>query len=375
MYPRDDTDASLKGDMWHQLMEDLFTFGALPPEADPDAADALQDFYDYVMGLFKEYPGGKLYVERQINIPETGEFGTGDIIYVHPMIIAVLDHKSGYVPVEVKWNYQMLTYLLGLIAEFGPRPRYLLGIHQPNYDHIDGAIRTWEPDASDVEIFRDKVLSSMERPDHMEAGPWCKETYCEHRGACEAFHTYAQDDLALGWHPSEVKAIDDAALAKALDAADELNGYRQQLRAEAMRRIMNMDRTIHGYKVVKGRRNRSVTQPRALVTAVLDTLGLDYARRLFPELAWLPDLDVLREEALKCLGTPAHIEKVLKQYAQVNKLPRGAWKQLYENVVGQYIRETAEGLTLERAIDGRPAHKRGSEFGVLDPAKATTVVL
>jgi hypothetical protein len=65
----------------------------------------------------------------------------------------VIDEKSGYVPVDVKHNAQMLTYLLGAIALHGPRPRYMLGVHQPNFDHADGTFRTWEPDAGDVLTF------------------------------------------------------------------------------------------------------------------------------------------------------------------------------------------------------------------------------
>lgn len=370
LYPRDDTDASLKGDAWHEGMEDLFTLGTLPLACDPDMADALQNFYDYVIGRFKEKPGGKLYIEERVDIPETGEFGTADIILVWPDEIEVADEKSGYVPVEVEWNDQEMTYLLGVIARFGPREKYRLTIHQPNYDHIDGSLRHWEPTQADVDAHRVRVLWSMESPDHVEAGPHCKEAYCQHRGACKAFNEYVVNDLSLGWHPTELKGMDDATLAKALDASDLAGGYRNELRAEAMRRIMNMDRKIHGYKVVKGRRNRAVLDPLALVKAVRDKLGLEWARRLFPDLSWVQDLPVDREEVLKHLGTPKHIEDVLKQYARQHRLPRGGWKMLYDNVVGQYIRETAEGLTLERAIDGRPAHIRGSEFGVLGPANA-----
>jgi hypothetical protein len=74
--------------------------------------------------------------------------------------------------------------------------------------------------------------------------------------------------------------MSDADLAKALDASDELNGYRdKRLRAEAMRRIMNMDRKVDGYKVVKGRRNRAVRDPRGLWSyAVRDQLGVEWAR-------------------------------------------------------------------------------------------------
>lgn len=382
LYARDETDASLKGDLWHSLMEDLITFGTLPLTCDPDAAEMLQDLYDYVVKRFKELSrtpsfgevSVNIFVEQQLDIPETGEFGTADVVIVAYEYLEIIDEKSGYVPVKVEHNDQLMTYLLGAIALYGPRPKYRLTIHQPNYDHVGGPLRYWEPTNDDVANFRLRVLDSMSNADRVFAGPHCKETYCEHRGACAAFATYAQEDLSLGWHTSELKAMDDATLAKALDASDELGGWRNELRAEAMRRIMNMDRKIDGYKVVKGRRNRAVSDPNGLVNSVLGSLGLDWCRRLFPDLVWVTDLPVEREEVLKHLGSPKQIEDVLKEYARQYNLPRNGWKMLYDNVVGEYIRETASGLTLERAIDGRPAHKRGSEFGVIGPATSDIVL-
>lgn len=387
LYPNDETDASLKGDTWHKAMEDMIALGTLPLDCDPDMAEAMQELYDYVMRVFKAAgPGAQIYIEQRIDIVETGEFGTGDIIIVSPTMLAVIDHKSGYVAVDVFYNAQMMVYLLGLIAKYGKRPTYLIAVHQPNFDHKDGNIRKYYPTEDVVEAFRAEVLYSMARPEKIKAGHHCKDTYCPHRGACEAFRVYAQDDLSLGWHPSELRAMDDLKLAEALDAADQLSGYRNELRAEAMRRIMNMDRRIEGYKVVKGRRNRSVTDPSALILAVRDTLGMDWAKRLFPGMEWataaieqalMTTGFKVAEEICNLLGTPKHIEDLLKQYARQHKLPRNGWKQLYDNVVGEYIRETAGGLTLERAIDGRPAHKRGSEFGVIGPAQSqqTTITL
>ena len=378
MYEREDTLASLKGDHEHDLMEVLATFGTLPLDCDPDAADNLQDLYDYVIKRFKEAgPSARIYIEVQLDIPETGEFGTADIIIVCDAWIEVIDYKSGYVVVKIKKNEQMMTYLSGVVARFGVRRTYRLTVHQPNFDHIDGPLRHDDVDTLDLVEFQGRIEWSMANPDHCEAGPWCKETYCDHRGACAAFHAYTQNDLSLGWHTPELKGVSDADLSKALDAADELSGYRNELRSEAMRRIMNMDRKIDGYKVVKGRRSRIVSEARPLVQAVATTLGREWAVRLFPDLAWVPNLPIDTEEVLKHLGTPKHIEDVIKQYARQHRLPRKGWEMLYKNVVGEYIRETANGLTLERAIDGRPAHKRGSEFGVLGPAdgtKSTTIL-
>lgn len=375
LYDRGDTEQSKKGDYEHDLMETLAMFGTLPLDADPDAADNLQVLYDYIVKRMREGgPSARMYVEVQLDIPETGEFGTADIIIVCDDWIEIIDYKSGYVVVKVQGNAQMLVYLLGVVAKHGTRRQYFLTIHQPNYDHVDGALRTWPCDAEHIEMIRAQVHWSMNNPDHVQAGPHCKETYCEHRGACEAFRQYCMDDLSLGWHTSELKAMSDDDLAKALDASDELAGWRSELRAEAMRRIMNMDRKVHGYKVVKGRRDRAVSDARGLVNSAITALGCDWVYRMFPDLSWVGTFDPTLEGALKCLGTPKHIEDVIKQYARQHRLPRGGWKMIYDNVVGPYIKETAGGLTLERAIDGRPAHKRGSEFGVLqDPANLNKV--
>ena len=375
LYPEDPSVQSLKGDTWHEIMEAQILFGTLPLDCDPDAAEAMEELYEYVKKRVADGgPGTKVYVEQVLDIPQTGEFGTTDIMIVAPAWIEIIDLKGGYVPVEAHENAQELVYLLGAIAKHGPRDEYKLTIYQPNYDHIDGPLRHWTPTIQDLANIEYDIAESMSNPDRVHAGPHCKATYCNHRGACEAFGHYAQWDLSIGWHSSELKSNTDDWLSAALEASDELGGYRNELRSEAMRRIINMDRQVQGWKVVKGRRSRAVRDPRGLTTAVADALGIEWARRMFPDLAWVQDLPIEQEQVLKQLGTPKHIEDVIKQYARMNKFKRGAWKELYDKTVGEYILETASGLTLEKAIDGRPAHRRGSEFGVIDPASTPTVI-
>jgi hypothetical protein len=375
MYPNEESDQSRKGDLWHKYMEDAITFGGVPKSADTDVTDAMEDLLAYVKGrIVEKGERPKILVEVKLDIPLTGEFGTCDVLMVWDDEIEVLDHKSGYVPVDVKYNDQMMTYLTGAIAAYGARAKYRLSVHQPNYDHVDGSLRHHDVLACDVADFETKVCASIQQEHLLLAGAWCKDTYCPHRGACAAFADYTRENLALGWNTSEYKTMDDATLTKALDDAEELAGYRNALRVEAMRRIVGLDRTINGYKVVKGRRSRAVIDPAKLVESVGATMGVEWAARLFPDLAWLgdkleqviPDPANMPEEVLKSLGTPKHIENVVKQYAKALDLPRGMWETLYTNVVGQYIRETANGLSLEKAIDGRPAHRKGSEFGTID---------
>lgn len=371
MYPNEPTEASLKGDYWHELMEDTIRFGVVPSHASPDEAEAMDDLLIYVNKRIKEMTGPvQVYVEVQLQIPETGELGTVDILLVGQNEIEIIDEKSGYIVVDVKMNAQMLAYLCGAIALYGHKRKYTLTVHQPNYDHIEGTIRSFQPTTDDIEWFRQEIAYSIANDNEVKAGKHCKDTYCPHRGSCSAFLEYVQKDLALGWHPSELVSMDDETLSKALDMSDELGGWRNSLRSEAMKRIMNMDRSIPGYKVVKGRKQRQMKDAVGLVNSVAEHMGPDWAFKLFPDLEPLMiSLDfpmVTTSVALKFLGTPKHVEDICKLYARAHSLPRGGWKQIYDNVAKPYIYETNTGLSLERAIDGRPAHKRGSEFSPID---------
>lgn len=384
LYPNEPTEASLKGDYDHSVMDTTITFGLVPDDLDPGLDEAMQDLLAYVKRRMVEMGAGtKCYVETTMTIQETGEVGTADITLVGPREIEVIDYKSGYVPVIVRLNPQLGLYLLGAIFLHGERKKYTLTVCQPNYDHIDGMLRSAEMSEEDVEWLRHEIQYSIANEDIYAAGKHCKASYCPHRGSCASFDAYIGADLGMGWHTSELHSTDDDTLAERLDKIEELGGHRNVLRAEAMKRIMNLNRHIRGYKVVKGRKQREIKDAQKLVFAVAEHLGDDWPERLFPGLDWVGELGTIIEEArvcqhalpdqvLKSLGTPAHIEGVIKQYAKVHNLPRGGWKGVYDNVVGPYIIETHSGLTLEKAIDGRPAHRRGSEFDTLVSAPTSS---
>jgi len=384
LYPNESTEASLKGDFWHEVMEDTIRFNHVPVYAEPDVAEAMLDLLEYVQRRYSEMRGPvQIYTEVTLKIPETGEVGTVDIILVGAVEIEIIDEKSGYVPVNVRMNAQMLTYLCGALAEYGQKKKRIVTIHQPNYDHIDGSIRSYEVSDDDLEWFRGEISYSLANDGEFKAGTHCKDTYCPHRGTCAHFMDYVKNDLSLGWQTSELNAISDDDLSKALDMSDELAGWRNVLRSEGMKRIMNMDRTINGYKVVKGRKQRAILDPTGLINSFHGQLGEEWALKLFPTLQWAitplvgfitGNINDQAEEILKCIGTPKHVEDVCKKYAQVHGGGRGAWKRVYDQVAAPYIRETNSGLSLERAIDARPAHKRGSEFGPITSPGVVSII-
>lgn len=349
LYPNDESDASLKGEQAHKLLENGIIFGIKPDTDDPDTDLNIMGVLEWLQERKLEY--GKdcqVFAERQYDIPETGEFGTCDITLVSPNTLHIADYKNGYVPVEVDMNAQMLTYLLGAIAKFGERKNYYITVLQPNYHHTNGPYRTMKVSAEQVDWFRAEVKYAVNNTDEFKAGKHCKKTYCPHRASCQTFHAWARTDARLAWWPSDLNALDDVQLAQALDHADTLQGLRDELRKEAMRRMIQQDRQIEGYKIVKSRQDRAFADDKARehVFATCRELGA-------------ADTDLYSQKPESVAGVERYFKQRFKSFG------RGAWKDAWNNQVKEHIREFSGSLTLERASDGRPAHSRGSEFGAL----------
>ena len=260
------SEASIRGDIAHKLLEESLEWGTVPDHPDVDIMYGVMMAMEYINkmeGLHKSRGTiYNIYAEQQLDIPETGEFGTADVIFVTEDEIEIIDYKNGYVPVTIFMNAQLMCYLLGAIAKYGPRKRYQLTVIQPNYVHIDGMIRSFSPDAEQLEWFREQVFLSLASQEIL-AGKHCKNTYCPARGTCEVFLAWSQENLKLAWYPGETVAMTDEALAEAMEQADILQGYRDQLRGEAMRRMLQQNKTISGYKLVKGKKDRAYANDEA----------------------------------------------------------------------------------------------------------------
>jgi hypothetical protein len=355
-YPNNSSEASIKGDVAHDLLEDGIMFGVVPNHPDVDLVYSAMFGLEKILDTYNSYGGAKkckIYSEQSLDIPETGEFGTTDCILVTDALIHVIDFKNGYVPVDIYLNPQLLLYLCGAIAKYGERKHYKISVIQPNYVHKDGMFRHMDVSQDDLEWFRNEVAVAM-MDESIKAGKHCKTTYCPHRGSCETFLMWSVENCRLAWFPGELNGMSDEQLAEALEQSEILQGYRDSLRGEAMRRILHQDRTIEGYKIVKAKKDRNFAddKAKALVFKALEDLGAT-----MDEIHPRTDISV------------AGVERVVKRIFKPQG--RGAWMKGMEHICPpEYLEPTNQSLTLEKTIDGRQAHKRGSEFG---PLKATPV--
>lgn len=363
LYPNEQSEASEKGDFAHNLLENAIVYGINPDTDDPDMDLNVLDAVKWARKRKAELgKGTDLHCEIRLDIPYTEEFGTADLVFNSPKVLHVADFKNGYVPVEVFMNAQMMTYLLGAIKKFGEREKYFITVIQPNYNHIDGPIRTMEVSQEDVDRFIGETKYAVQYKDNFAAGKHCKKTYCPHRGTCATFHAWARNNAADAYFTSEINGIDDEMLSDVLEHAEVLHGWRGELRAEAMRRILQMDRHIRGYKVVKGRKQREFKEDegRDAVYEVLIEMGYSVQDMVVRTPIEIGGETVYESKPLSV----ADAERMVKQKYKI--FGRGKWKEVWDNLCKPHIREFSGSLTLERSTDGRPAHSRGSEFGSID---------
>ena len=224
-----------------------------------------------------------------------------------------------------------------------------------------------------MEWFENEVNYSVTNFENFAAGKHCKSTYCAHRGNCATFLSWAKNNAGDAWWPYEINGTTDEELALALDHADILQGLRDEMRKQAIVRIMQHGRTIEGYKVVKSRSNREFAgeEGREAAYAALITMG--YAPEELVERKPFKVGNTIQYEqsALSVKGVEDMVKQKFKHFG------RGKWKEVFDEYIKPHIREFSGSITLERAIDGRPSITPGSEFTPLTneiPVKDATNV-
>lgn len=357
LYPNDESIASNKGTEVHAALEIGIRFGIKPDTDDPDADMNVIDVLEWIeQRKFKYGSECQVYAEQRYDIQETGEFGTCDITFVTPTEIEIADYKNGYVFTDAR--EQLMVYLLGAIQKFGARSKYRITVLQPNHDHRDGPYRTVEVTPEEVEFFRVLVELAVQS-NEFEAGSWCKKSYCPHRGGCKTFNDYLVKTGEEGYYTHEINSISDDELASQLDHAELLQGMRDERRKEAMRRIMQHNRSIRGYKMVKSRQQRDFAGDAGREGAYKALLEIGYTiDDLTEKTAYNAGAVVLTAAAPLSV---AGVERLVKQ--KYKHFKRGTWKIIWDEHFAPHIRSFTGSLTLERDIDGRPSQKPGSEFG------------
>lgn len=127
--------------------------------------------YDYVLHRLTEFDPRdvELLLESKTNpVPDRDDtWGTADVtIDVFLLMLEVVDYKNGYGVVEHRDNPQLLSYLAGRAHDTGwSHNAYRITVVQPNADHEDGRVRSFDISREDLQAFVVKHRAAAEKAD------------------------------------------------------------------------------------------------------------------------------------------------------------------------------------------------------------------
>lgn len=185
------SEAAEEGTLAHLFLEALLLehLGKPFPEGRPQVPKEMEERITAIFEWVIDQPGD-LYAEERYDYGEqfgfVDLFGTADVTLVEEDCITIADLKYGFGLVEVEGNFQLMIYLAGAVARFGPRERYRLVILQPRGSHRDGSTRVWEVDhetLTDFLVILEDAITKNYKGGTPVAGDHCRH-YCPALGSC-----------------------------------------------------------------------------------------------------------------------------------------------------------------------------------------------
>lgn len=189
-FPEEHSEYAQEGILAHEYCEHVILGNECCPPLVSDEMNRYCNVYiDYINGLTSQN-GSTFMVEQTITMQRVHEsmFGTVDCVVMKKNAIHVIDFKYGYTPVEVKENWQLICYAIGVMND-NPDTEYYLTIVQPRAYHKDGSIRHWRVTHNQllkyIDILKENSELALSPNAPLKAGGHCK--YCKARSVCEEF--------------------------------------------------------------------------------------------------------------------------------------------------------------------------------------------
>ncbi len=185
----EDRAAAEEGELAHMVA--CAAVSGLGAENIPGATEEMLEGADLWWDTVHAWPDLVLESRVACGIIHEGCWGTPDARSYDSVrgIVRLGDYKFGHRYVDVRENWQLLYYAIGLVWCMGlrlPETIIELVIVQPRNYHPDGPVRTWRIKLGDLEKYIKEAqhvsLLSMDPDAHTKVGPECRD--CLARHAC-----------------------------------------------------------------------------------------------------------------------------------------------------------------------------------------------
>lgn len=286
--------AAQRGTRIHELAEPVLRdvivkgkrlYKVTGPRDEADEADAYVKFCLILWGSANMLGDAKVWIETRSKVTDL-TWGSNDFSILAAKRLTVVDLKSGFEPVEVEGNTQLIIYAMGIIREIvdkmmtGTTPRQVvreveLIIWQPNADPgnpdrgkvytIDEFMKVAievERGINAAEAYHEGEHSFQELQKALVAGPWC--TWCDALGVCPKAAKHAQAVSAESFAPvlrgedpqlPEPASLTPAQISQVIERSKLFTEWIEALKERAIE-LMRRGEKVPGYKVVAAQTHR-----------------------------------------------------------------------------------------------------------------------
>lgn len=292
-------------------------------EVDAAMIEDVDVAYNYVLKRCAELGADpkSLQLETRTNpLPDRDDTsGTADVtIDAWPELLEVVDYKNGYMLVEHKQNPQLLSYLTGRAEDTGwSHEKYRITVVQPNADHEDGRVRSFEVTADDLRAFQVKHRAAVEAVDvaaaafeteeraawedeYLRPGEHC--TFCSAAAVCRKRYEMAKEQAGIDFDSEPVDQPEPTTPEQVLHILAWKDQMDRLIRAAEQwgQRALEAGRKVPGQKLVRKRSKRvwrDDLEPDAIADGMVKDglIGANEKSRLFtdPELISGPQAEKL----------------------------------------------------------------------------------
>ena len=173
--------------------------------------------------------------------------------------MVVMDLKTGRQQVAAEENLQLLTYAVAKLNSLDPFTRVCLNnchmiILQPDQEPPhDVTVRKWTVPVADLLAYEALLKGIVDRarrnPHEREAGPHCKDKYCDARATCPAYIHWIneQSDGTVGRVLAGEKLSADDVMLSILNVSSELTDLVEQAKKLAKGKLEINPDTVPGW--------------------------------------------------------------------------------------------------------------------------------
>lgn len=250
------------------------------------------EYADYVRQIAYSYPSAPyIAVEKKVDYGHVAPegFGTADCLILHGSELHVVDFKYGKgIVVSAEGNSQMALYALGALKAY----ELVYSIEKVFFHIVQPRVRNfskWETSARELASWAEVVVKpaaqkAYEGKGGFHQGKWCDDCFCCVAGTCRARAEEnvpvleAQIDSQTGQMRAE-SFLSNEEIGELLPLLQKAEPWIKKVKKAALSKLLAGE-AIPGWKLVEGRSNRELTDPKAAYAALVKA---GYKKAMFYE--------------------------------------------------------------------------------------------